>query len=407
MLGIMTIFTRDKRLNAKLPIFAAVAMAGANMPAHAAYDQADHVWIAPEATYWYDSNVFRIGDHADTVAYLGNNHREDYIFQPKVSAHIDADLSRQKISYDGSVYSRSYQEHSSLNYVGTNQTLAWDWVIGSDLKGTISYNLVRDLSAFEDIASAQKDMRTGNILSLDAQYQITSNIAVLSEFGYDKERHSSKTELDLAATALAGGLQYKTDSGNSVTYRHDHNTISYEESYNNGIQLLTASERGYTQDADQIILEWLMTPDLLATVNVGRAAWEYDDDTTKNTSNFGGADLKWAYSPKTIFELSYVKQISVPSQSLYTSMSNEYKAMATWKATEKLTFMTIYKFTKQDYSGSYERTDKTNYYRISAEWQPFLNWDFQTYLERQKRNSDNENYKFNNNTIGINAKYKF
>lgn len=404
----MTKNNRDKWLSAKLPLFAAVAMVcSQTTPAWAAYDAGDNAWISPAIDYWYDSNVFRLADTADTQSSIGSSHREDYIFQPKVTGHVQTEVSRQRFYYDGSLFTRHYQEHSDLDYLGTTNALGWDWVVGSDWSGNLQYSNVRDLSAFEDISAAEKDMRTANKVTGSAAYNVLSDLQLFTDGEYDKEHHSTRSELNLNDMSIGGGIRYLTASGNSIAYRHDYNQIDYDEAYNSSGTLLTADQRGYVQEADQLILMWLLGSDIQSTLNIGRATWDYDDATTKNKSSFGGINFKWAYSPKTTFEVGYQKQLSVPNQSLYTSMSNEYKAEVTWKPTEKLKLTGTYNYTKQNYTGSYVRTDKIDFYRFSSEWQPILNWTVLAYWQKQHRDSDLVGYIYSADTIGMNVQYKF
>lgn len=112
------------------------------MPSYAAYDTGDTFWLLPELSSWHDSNVFRIADNADTQTATGSDSKDDFIWQPKVSGHIETDLSKQNFFLDGAIFNRNYQKHSSLNYTGSNNAVGWNWAMGSDLTGTIKYAVV-------------------------------------------------------------------------------------------------------------------------------------------------------------------------------------------------------------------------------------------------------------------------
>lgn len=392
-----------KRLTAKLFLFAAVAMAFFQSVSFAAYDNVDHLWIVPELGSWYDSNVFRIADHADTQQQLGSDHRNDYVWQPKVSGHFDTDISRQNFFVDGSLFSRSYQKHSNLNYIGSDNLVGWNWAIGSDWSGVIKYGVVRDLSSFEDIATAQRDMRTANNVSGELIYKLTSHWQFLADGALDHENHSVSNELDLKNTSIGGGIQYLTDKGSAIVFRHDHSDINYEHDY----FIWRADTRGYQQNADQIIVTWPVTNKLKTTVNVGNVRWHYDTDNSNHSSSFGGISSNWNVTEKTMLSVAYNRQLSVPSQSLDTSMSNAYSMTASWLASTKLQFDASHKLTKQDYTGTNSRTDDTKIYRLSCSWMPLLNWKTAAYWQTQTRDSELQSYRYSADTIGLSLQYKY
>lgn len=388
-------------LTAELRTFAAVAIVF-TMPSYAAYDTGDTFWLLPELSSWHDSNVFRIADNADTQTATGSDSKDDFIWQPKVSGHIETDLSKQNFFLDGAIFNRNYQKHSSLNYTGSNNAVGWNWAMGSDLTGTIKYAVVRDLSSFEDVATAQRDMKRGSTLSNSVVYKLTSHWQFLADSALDDEDHSVSNELDLKNSSLGGGMQYVTDKGSAVVFRHDYSEIDYDNDY-----VITASERAYNQTADQLIFIWPITEKLKTTINVGNVKWHYDSDNSDHSSRFYGINNEWAVTEKTKLTAAYNKQLSSPSQSLDTGMSEAYSAGFTWVESAKIRYDVTYKLSKQDYQGTNARTDDTAIYHLSSTWTPVLNWNVVAYIQKQMRDSEFDVYRYTANSIGLSLQFKY
>lgn len=391
-----------KWLTAELRIFAAVAMVFA-MPSYAAYDTSDSFWLLPEISSWHDSNVFRIADSADTQTATGSDSRDDYIWQPKVSGHIENKISKQNFFLDGALFNRNYQKHSNLNYTGSNNTVGWNWAIGSDFGGTIKYGVIRDLSSFENIATAQRDMKRENTLNNSLVYKLTSHWQFLTDSSITDENNSVSNELDLNNKSLGGGVQYVTDKSSTVAFRHDYSKIDYKNDYG----LIAASDRAYNQTADQIIFIWPVTDKFKTTLNVGNVKWHYDSDNSDHSSRFNGINSEWAVTEKTKLIAAYNQQLSSPSQSLDTGMSEAYSVGIAWIDSAKIRYDVTYKLTKQDYQGLNERTDDTTIFRLGSTWNPLLNWNVNAYVQNQNRDSKFEEYRYTANSIGLSLQYKY
>lgn len=393
----------DKKVTAELRIFAAVAMAFSMQHVHAAYNEGDRFWITPEINSWYDSNVFRIADSANTQIATGSHYRDDFIWQPKVTGHIETDISRQNLYIDGSVFSRNYQKHSALNYTGINNTVGWNWVVGSDWAGTIKYNNLRDLSSFEDISTAQRDMRVADIISGSVFYKLTSHWQFLVDANVDNEDHNVNNELDLRSVAIGEGIQYITDKGSSIVLRHDNNRITYLNDYN----IWSASERGFQQSSNQVIFTWPVTSKLKTTLNLGNLKWHYDTDDSTHTGSFSGVSFDWAATEKIKLNASYNRQMNAPSQNLDSSMADAFSTGITWIASAKTRYVFTYRNTKQEYVGTNARTDNIQFYQISSNWMPIINWNVIAYIQEQSRDSDIKSNQYSANSIGLSLQYKF
>jgi hypothetical protein len=389
-------------LTAELRTFAAVAMVF-SLPCYAAFDASDKFWVLPELSSWHDSNVFRIADNADTQTATGSDSKGDFMWQPKVSGHIETDVSKQNFFLDGAIFNRNYQKHSNLNYTGSNNTVGWNWAIGSDLGGTIKYSVVRDLSSFEDVATAQRDMKRSNNLNNSVVYKLTSHWQFLADSSLDDENHSVNNELDLKNKSLGGGVQYITDKGSAIVIRHDYSQIDYANDY----LLIAAADRAYNQTADQVIFIWPVSDKFKTTLNVGNVKWHYDSDNSDHSSHFEGINNEWSVTEKTKLTAAYNQQLSSPSQSLDTGMSQAYSAGLAWVESTKIRYDVTYKLTKQDYQGVKERTDNTTIYRLSSTWNPILNWSVNGYIQNQVRDSDFDEYRYTANSIGLSLQYKY
>lgn len=219
----------------------------------------------------------------------------------------------------------------------------------------------------------------------------------------DHESHSMNDELDLNSIMLGGGIRYITDKGSDIVVRRDHGEVEYKNDY----FILTAEERGYQQDANQLIFMWPTSNKLKSTLNFGQVKWHYDTDNSSDSSTFGGAKLEWQTTEKTKLTGSYNRQMSMPNQSLDTSMNETYNLTGTWQSTEKLEFDLSYRLNSQQYIGVNARTDDTTMYRINCNWSPVFNWVTSAYIQYQTRESEFATYTYTAETVGISLHYKY
>ena len=393
----------DKGLSAGLRIFAAVAMATHHVPVSAAFDSDDHIMLSPELNTWYDSNIFRLSDNADTYGEIGSNDKGGFIIQPKINARISQNISRQTIFLDGELFRRTYRGHEDLNFTGSKSSTGANWNIGSQFSGTVKFENKRELSSFEDVSTATRDMSTASSFNNDINWRLTSNWNIIGDSSSLNQKHSNNKELDLNMTSVGGGLQYISDKETTVGYRHDYSRIKYLNDY----YIWDKDQRGYNQSSDQFFFHYPLTTKLVTKINFGKVSWDYDNQTSSQESNFGGIVSDWNITEKTQIELSVERQLSSPTQTLDTSMGTTYGGQLNWKPSAKIKYDISSKLLEQSYAGTASRTDKTNIYRVGCEWIPEMNWLIIAYWQKQKRVSDYEVYRYSADTLGVNLKYTF
>ena len=127
-----------------------------------------HPYISAETIY--DSNIFRLESGARAKQLFGSSNLSDMLFELEFGIATKVRLSRQLVSLDLNANETKYNRFSNLDYAGNNEHVQWDWILGNDINGVLSYNKSKQDSGFEDVVSSAQVVRKNNLRTTDTTH---------------------------------------------------------------------------------------------------------------------------------------------------------------------------------------------------------------------------------------------
>lgn len=382
--------------------FSAVAMLF-TFPAYGSYDEGDTFRLTGSIKSSYETNVYKLSDSQDPKSVLGSNHKDDFIIRPQASGEFRKEISKQTFFIKTKYFQQNYNYHESLNYVGNDNSIGVDWAANRKFSGRLEYVSQKDLSSFDDYATSKKDMYTVTGPTVNFNYQPNNNYQIFQTVSQSDVEHDLLHELDLKQTSIGAGIALLGKNSNQIGYRYDESQIEYDSNYSG----LTATQRGYQQQSNQIFLLYNYSPKLKINTNIGLvdSEYQYNDNVIKSTMS--GLVVDYQLTNKTDINFNYNNSTSAPSSTIDASTTKSFGMQAVWKYTQKSKFNINYKRNIKDYLGSQTRQEVVDIYSIDYVWIPIKNWDLYFSIFNQNRDSNVSSYIYKNSGASVNIQYLY
>jgi putative beta-barrel porin BBP2 len=320
-------------------------------------ERTDHFILSVGDSLTYDNNLYllpRSVTDLSTLPGIGSSpDRKDYI--DRVNGGMDAEwLLGARQSFDVNLdadYNR-YFRNQNLNYVGSNDRVAWNWGLGDALSGKIGVDYLRLLGGFANTDVYSRDIvnRTDYFGSL--RYQLGPRWGIFAGLigteytvsGVDATFNNSKSK--------------GVDVGADFTF--DVNRIAFDYRYNDSRAGNAAVLNGVVFDPDfredraRMLVRYALSEKTLIDASAGYLKREYPSTAI---GSFAGeiwrVALQWQPTPKTQLLLGVWQQLSAD----LTSQTDYFRDRGVsltpqWVASSKITFSASVSHDDDNYIGS-------------------------------------------------------
>ncbi|BCL74664.1 hypothetical protein JHS3_04000 [Jeongeupia sp. HS-3] len=369
--------------------------------ARAAVDDSDFIVAYADVSTVFDSNVFRLADAVPASQYGGS--KSDTIIDPRIGFRMNWPLSRQQLVLEAEVSRPSYLQHQQLDYVGWQALAAWDWQLGSDLSGRLSYGDDRSLSEFEDVMLGVKDLVRQQRGDLSAAYALTSNWALLASLGLSEQQHDRRDYLDLRQENASGGVRYRSDLGSELSVSLDYLRVDYLQD----LWLLPADERGYRQWMAKLGGVWPLSAKTTLRANYGVTSWKYRFDSEWQRSPTGGLGLAWQASEKTRLYADFQRSFEAPGQNIGRNLLENYRVGANWQATSRTGLELSWRREDKQVRQVLAYSDQSDFWRLGLSYRPDAALQVSLYAQYQARHSQLPGNDYQASQLGIDLKLQY
>jgi Putative beta-barrel porin 2 len=305
----------------------------------------------------YDNNLYllpRSVTDLSTLPGIGSSpDRKDYI--DRINGGMDAEWllgARQSFDVDLDADYNRYFRNQNLNYVGSNDRVAWNWGLGDALSGKIGVDYLRLLGGFANTDVFSRDIvnRTDYFGSL--RYQLGPRWGIFAGLigteytvsGVDATFNNSKSK--------------GVDVGADFTF--DVNRIAFDYRYNDSRAGNAAVLNGVVFDPDfredraRVLVRYALSEKTIVDASAGYLKREYPSTAI---GSFEGeiwrVALQWQPTPKTQLLLGVWQQLSAD----LTSQTDYFRDRGVsltpqWVASSKLTFTASISHDDDNYIGS-------------------------------------------------------
>ncbi|TJZ67998.1 outer membrane beta-barrel protein [Chitiniphilus eburneus] len=373
--------------------------------AHAAYDESDAVVLEARLRYRYDDNLFRLPDAADAGVVLGDTQRGDHLIEPRVGVKAQWPVSRQLFTFNGEVFAPHYLHYDELDYTGWDGEAAWQWAVGSNVGGRLSYGDRKSLSSFEDVLGGIKDLYRTRTAEASGNWQIGPTWSLGASIGGTEERHEARQYQDYDEHHVAVGVTAQTGKGSTFTLRGTMSELEYVEN----LGFISADQRGYRQHGVDFAWQIPVTGLTRFGGSIGWVSWK-DKAGGEATDNFiGGINAQWQATERTSVELAYERAFDDPGQNLVRRITDTYRIRADWRYHPKWIFTGEVRYEDREIARDTlgDIQDQTLYWRLASTFRPTNAIDLIAYVEQQGRDSNVPSNEYDSMQYGLTANWRF
>lgn len=320
-------------------------------------ERTDQLTLLVGDTLTHDDNIYLLPRSVVDLTTLpgigANPNREDYI--DRVTGGLDAEWltgSRQSLDVDLDADYNRYFKNQDLNYVSSNDRVAWNWGLGDALSGKVGVDYLRLLGGYANIEVYSRDIVTRSDYFASLRYQVGPRWGVYG--GLIGTEYSVSGTAASFNNAKSGGVEAGAD------YTVEANRIGFDYRYNDS-RAGNASELNgvffnpdYREDRARVLVRYALTE---KTTFDGSAGYLKRDYPSTAIGSFAGeiwrASLQWQPTPKTQLLLGAWQQLNAD----LTNQTDYFRDRGVsltpqWIASEKLTFSASISHDNENYIGS-------------------------------------------------------
>jgi exopolysaccharide biosynthesis operon protein EpsL len=368
----------------------------------------------------YDSNFLRLGKNVNPLLVTGKNTTSEIIKQ--VTAGVNADwqfFSRQHFLINANVNQNWFQNLTGLDYTGWNTEAKWNWVAGNYFSGNLGYKNLQTLGSF-----AQLNGLVSNMLNTQNFYgsggylfhpsgKVSIAIARIDTVYSSVSRQASNSILDdyqinlqyIKPTGDTLGLRFILENG-QYPQRVYTATSSIDNSFTSYNYALTSSYQA---------LEKIKVDGYAGIIQQNYLHLSVRDFTTW----IAQIALNWEITEKTNMNLIVARNV-MQSTNLYATFQSTQGVTLkpTWRATPKVAFSLPLSYQQIQYLGNtgfdpavLKNQDYNDYTSskvgMTMSYQPVDNISIGGQLNYEKRDSQNLNRSYVDESAGLNIQAKF
>ena len=140
-------------------------------------ERTDYLNLLVGDTLLYDNNIYLLPRSIvdlTTLPGIGSNpNRKDYV--DRVTGGINAEWltgARQSLDVDLDADYNRYFRNQNLNYVSSNDRVAWNWGLGDALSGKVGVDYLRLLGGYANIEFYSRDIVSRSDYFASVRYQV-------------------------------------------------------------------------------------------------------------------------------------------------------------------------------------------------------------------------------------------
>ncbi len=394
------------------------------MVAHA--DEDDALNLVTSVNWQYLDNVFYLPDGAKPTGFGPKAPRADSSWIANVGLNFDKMVGRQKLTASATQTVVRYNRLGDLDYDGHNLAAGWQWVLGNDLTGKLSYTNRRYLAGFGDFRSTRlvQNLIDADSVRFEAAYRIDPCWSLFGSVGRDTQRNSQQVREpnDFDIDRLEGGVRYTTRGGTAFELLARNSDGNFPKR----ISGLGASN-SYTQQDVEARVRWQPFGHSRVSAAVGQSSRDHDDRPDRDYDDVYGR-LSWEWQPtgQTGVTFRAERQISALDDFVTSYFrTTTYSIAPVWQPTGKLRFDGLMQWVSRDAQGStvlsglspatlalfgisaIPRQEDLATYSLGATWSILRNLSASAEARYDERDSNVQFYQYRVRSVSMSLQYVF
>lgn len=382
------------------------------LPAYAL--EGDVIRPYASVTYSYDDNLRRFSSKQQAAG----SKMSDTVMMTGVGIILDKEISRQRIYVDIGANKTNFDRNSELDNTGRDMKGRWDWELGNRLSGKMEITHKKAMVPFSEYRvqtgpALSLNTRTQDRRAFEARWLFHPRWRARAAFSNSETEYSAEIRrvANLEENAYEVGVDYLSPSRSvvGVLYRHVKGTKP--------VQIFSGGpvSNDYDQDELKLNVEWAVTGKSKVQFLGGLVDRKYDEFSTRDFRKFNmRGNFSWIPTGKTGTNLSVWKENN--AQAYVTSSYTENTGISVtgnWYMTSKLSLQGNVRYETREFQYNDEltlrsnRSDKDKNYSLALIYKPTLSFMLNASVAHSVRNSNNELYGFDSNSVALTGRYEF
>jgi hypothetical protein len=364
----------------------------------------------------YDSNVFRVKDKEFLKSIVGDDQLHDYITILSAGVNLNYEISRQKLELllrEDLIYFTHYDDqNANQDTANGNLTLR----VYDKFSAKINGLYTKVMEPKEYYLSDKKIYRTNTGGGIELGYDMPLGFTIKAGFRQENVDFSIP-ELDVRErthTIFNGGIAYTISPDSEVDILYERDTIDYDKLEFIGGESVNNDSKG---DKIKCVFYRKIGPETLTSLMAGYYQRKYDEFDARDFNGFiGKADVNYRITEKVTLMAKAERMLYEETYLNQTYSVNESIGLgASYKATEKIKAYIFGSTSKRSFKGSSDiiktgledREDDINEFKTGAVWSPIQRLDIDLLYRYEKRDSNYDDYTYEDHGIEIGIRYTF
>ena len=427
---------------AQAPAFPPIPVSPDNAPDNTAN------WLIPyvQYQYTYDDNLFRLPSNPKD--YPGAGTTTPLVLPRSLGDHLNTGsagvdghwvISQQSVDYGLEVDENRFVRNTNLNNTSGAAKAIWNWSLASDLTGQLGGNYTRSLAGFSDSFFFSRDIIDRQEYFANGRYQIgprwavygslddsyTKNNGALNAQGIDPLRFN---DLDLKTGKV--GVEIATSQANTIgaEYRFTHGHYPHQEAPPPAVATTpgvppppapanTLVDPDYNENSGVVIVKYAPTDKTTLNGDAGFLQRNYPG--SPGVGAFSGdiwhLKFQWQATDKTSLSVTGSRDL----QAYLYALSDYFvqtgvSASPVWVQTDKITWVAVVAWYKQDYIESSfsnivagPRRDTVSSAQGGIQYTPFRSLVLTFAYRHELRHSNQAEFGYVDNLANAGVKFKF
>lgn len=362
-----------------------------------------------------DSNLFRqfINAQSDTVQ------------TTTLTMALSKPVAQQRFSLDATVIDYRYSTNDYLDYTAKNYSAAWNWVLTHRLTGTLSSTQTEVQNSFVDFrsltAETRRNIRKTNVNYLGSEWRVNGGWRLLAGLTNNEQSNSEtfNAQSSFSLNTWEAGARYVWPAGTFLQLLQRNGSGEYKDR-----ELVTFDVRPspfnpqfdteFRQSVTEARLSLPINGKSSLTAKLAREAREHENFTDRDyAATTGRVDYTWQPSGKLSLIAGLRREVA--SFQNFTSsyyLSDGINLQPAWQISAKTALRLTYDWQRRNYEGALiagfpERRDTLQSIRLGFDWIPVRWATLTTSVQRDTRDSSQNNFDFTANIYSLNARLNF
>lgn len=363
----------------------------------------------------HDSNLFR----------QFANEQSDTVQTTSLTVALTKPFAQQRFTLDATVIDYRYSNNDYLDYKAKNYSATWNWVLTHRLSGTLSSTQTEVQNSFVDYRALTpqnlRNIRKTNVNYLGSEWRVKGGWRLLAGLTNNEQSNSEtfNAQSSYSLNTWEAGIRYVWPAGTFLQLLQRNGSGEYKDR-----QLVTFDmqpspfnpqfDTAFRQIDTEARFSIPLTGKSSLSAKLAHEAREHENFTDRDyAATTGRVDYTWQPSGKLSLLAGLRREVAAFQS--YTSsyyLSDGFNLQPAWQISAKTALRLNYDWQRRNYEGALiagfpERRDSLQSIRLGFDWIPVRWATLSTNLQRDTRNSSQNNFDFSANIFSLNARLNF